>query len=86
MDAFIAGSIPLYWGDPKINEDWNSEAFINAGKLGTENAINLIRQLESNNDLFEKIYSQPVFLDEQKERHIDNINKFEEWLIEKINK
>jgi len=85
MDAFLAGSLPLYWGDPKINEDWNSEAFINVGKMGTENAINLIRRLESDNNMFEKIYSQPVFTDEQKERHINNINKFEEWLVEKIN-
>ena len=31
-------------------------------------------------------YLAPIFTDEQKERHIKNINNFEDWLINIINK
>jgi len=85
MDTFLAGSIPLYWGDPKINENWNKEAFINVGKLGSE-TLNLLKKLETNKDMFNKIYNEPIFTDEQKKNHIYNIDNFENWLIEVIKK
>jgi hypothetical protein len=86
MDAFLGGSIPLYWGDPKIKEDWNPAAFINVGKLGNDEAILKIKELESIKNMFNDIYNTPIFTDEQKKNHIDNMNNFEDWLIEKIKK
>ena len=84
MDAFLAGSIPLYWGDPKINEDWNPEAFINVGKIGVDEAIKKIRELETNAEEFDKIYKQDIFTKTQIEIHENNMRVFEEWLIEII--
>jgi len=85
MDAFLAGSLPIYYGDPKIKEDWNINAFINANK-GTQYAVDLIKKQINDDSLFQEIYQQPIFTDEQKKRHIDNIENFEYWLIEKIKK
>jgi len=84
MDAFLAGSMPLYWGDPKIKLDWNPDAFINVGKLGNDETMNLMRKMETDNTVFQEMYSQPVFTDEQKINHIANIDNFETWLINKI--
>jgi len=84
MDAFLGGSLPLYWGDPKIKEDWNIDAFINVGKLGVENTIKKIKELETNDEEFLKIYKQDVFTEEQKKKHLQNLNNFENWLIKKI--
>jgi hypothetical protein len=86
MDAFLAGSIPLYWGDPKIKEDWNSDAFINVGKIGSDAAISLLKKMETNQEMFNEMYLAPIFTEEQKQRHINNINEFENWLIEKVKK
>lgn len=83
MDAFLTGSVPLYWGDPKIKEDWNEAAFINANK-GTDNAYKNIKILEHDNKWFKIIYEEPIFTDEQKNRHINNIANFEEWLLKVI--
>lgn len=85
MDGFLAGSLPIYWGDPKISINWNEKAFINSMKLG-ENTINIIKKLDTDDELFRSIYNEPVFTDEQRERHIDNINNFENWLIDVIKK
>lgn len=30
LQAFAAGTVPIYWGDPRIAEEFNKEAFINA--------------------------------------------------------
>ena len=34
LDAFAARTIPIYWGNKRIVEDFNSEAFINAYDFG----------------------------------------------------
>jgi len=83
MDGFLGGSLPIYWGDPKIGNDWNKKAFINSTDFGGQ-LLDTIKKLDNDKELFNSYYNEPVFTDEQKERHINNINTFENWLIEKI--
>ena len=86
MDAFLSGSLPIYWGDPKVNEDWNPAAFINMNDYRSEweFGIEHIKAIDGNDKRFQQIYGQPVFTEEQKENHEDNLSNFESWLIEKI--
>jgi alpha(1,3/1,4) fucosyltransferase len=83
MDAFLAGSLPIYWGDPKISEDWNCNAFLYP-RNGLDNEFSLMKELDTNNVLFNTIYNEPIFTDEQKQKHLLNIQNFEIWLINKI--
>ena len=85
MDAFLAGSMPIYWGDPKVKQDWNVDAFINANK-GTNTAFDIMKKMENDNIFFEEVYQQPIFTDEQKQKHETNIEFFETWLIKTIKK
>jgi len=79
MDAFLVGSIPIYWGDPKVGEDWNQKAFINAQ---TQNAwLDIIKTADTNQTFWEEIYEEPVFTNEQKLKHLANLEEFEDWLI-----
>jgi len=82
MDGFLAGSLPIYWGDPKVNEDWNEKAFINVMKQS--NVIDIIKQMDVNDKLFNERYHQPVFTLEQQEKHENNLREFENWLKEKV--
>jgi alpha(1,3/1,4) fucosyltransferase len=79
MDAFLAGCVPIYWGDPKVSEDWNSKAFINAMKH--PNWLDLVKDADQEQGIWEDIYFEPVFTDEQKARHLENLETFESWLI-----
>jgi len=83
MDAFLVGSLPIYWGCSMIHKDWNENAFINVNKLGS-NWLERIKDIDKSDKLFEEIYNEPVFTDSQKQKHLDNIEGFERWLIEKI--
>jgi alpha(1,3/1,4) fucosyltransferase len=85
MDAFLAGSLPLYWGDHKVGNEWNSNAFVHISKLGPD-WIEKVKEIDNNKDLFESIYKEPVFTEEQKFSLEMNLSHFEEWLIEKITK
>lgn len=86
MDGFLSGSIPIYWGDPKINEDWNKDAFINMMKTGNDESIKLIQNMLDYPEKYKEMYSQPIFTDEQKEKHLENLKNFENWIITIIKK
>lgn len=84
MDAFLAGSLPLYWGGPKVSEDWNKEAFINVGVRGLNESYELIHEMERDNKLFLEMYEKPIFTEEQRQNHMYNIKGFEDWFIKII--
>jgi alpha(1,3/1,4) fucosyltransferase len=84
MDAFLGNSLPLYWGCPKIYKDFNENAFINVMTLGNQKSIELIKELDNNDKLYLEYKNQDIFTEEQKERHLKNIENFETWLIQKI--
>jgi hypothetical protein len=79
MDAFLAGSLPIYWGDPKVFKDWNEDAFLNANRLGNY-VHDSVKRLDTSSE-FDEIYAQPVFRDYQQEMHLENMAEFENWLI-----
>lgn len=82
LNAFLVGSIPVYWGDPKVQEDWNSNAFINA--LRQSDWFDLVKIADTNQSFFEDLYNEPVFTDSQKEKLLENLNNFEHFLIKTI--
>jgi len=84
MDAFLAGSLPLYWGDPKVGEDWNEKAFVNVVKYGAGNFMEAIRKMDIEKEAFEAKYHEPVFTDSQKDKLENNLGEFENWLIKII--
>jgi hypothetical protein len=84
MDGLLSGSIPIYWGDPKFKLDFNEKSIINANKLGIEKTVDLIKELDNNENLFNEYYNQEVFTEEQKLKLEDNLNNFQNWLINRI--
>lgn len=82
MDAFLVGSMPIYWGDIKAGEDWNSEAFIDV----TRKDLETVKHIDSDWKLFQSIYEKPVFTEEQKKKLENNLNNFETWLINIVKK
>lgn len=82
MDAFLVGSLPIYWGDPKVGEDWNQRAFINVQK--NDNWFDFVKTADTNQTFWEEFYEEPVFTDDQKKKHQENLKNFETWLIDVI--
>lgn len=82
MDGFLAGTIPIYWGDPHIHLDWNQDSFINA--MTNPNWIEEVKRLDGNWHAYEEKYNQPIFTHEQRLKHRENLAGFKEWLIGKI--
>ena len=83
MDAFLVGSMPLYWGDPKVKEDFNPLAFVNVNDYGS-NIKTIIQRLDSTDAAFNETYNQPIFSDYQRDKLENNLKNFETWLVKII--
>ncbi len=80
MQAFAAGGIPIYWGDPLVNRMFNSKAFINVSDFESiTEAIDFIRNVDQNEDLYKQILSEPAL----NENYLLNTisNQFQEFLF-----
>lgn len=54
-------SIPIYWGSDRVIEDFNENAFINANKLSSEDLLNQIIELDTNEDKYLDKINEPIF-------------------------
>ncbi len=64
LHAKAAGCIPIYWGDPKVERDFDTAGFIDARKIATgAELINLVKEVDSDDELWKKKFRVPA-LDE----------------------
>lgn len=56
MEAFAAGTIPIYWGDPNVDKDFNPDSFINTHDYcNFDEVIERVKQIDNDDDLYMKI-------------------------------
>lgn len=63
VEAFAAGTVPIYWGDPNISCLFNESSFIDVGKFDSLNdAINFIKKIDQDDNLYRKMIKTPALL------------------------
>ena len=64
LHAKAAGCIPIYWGDPKVERDFDTSGFIDAREaLTSDSLIKLVKEVDENPTVWLQKYSMPA-LDE----------------------
>lgn len=57
--SFLAGSIPIYWGAPNINDFFNPKSFINISDFNTfDDAIEYVKEVDNNDALYTSYLSE----------------------------
>jgi len=78
MEPMVAGSIPIYWGNPLINQDFNTKSFINWNDYGSDEAvIERIIELDQDEEKYRKMLAEPWLTGNMFNQYND-INKIEE--------
>jgi hypothetical protein len=78
-EAYIGGTIPIYWGSPTIEVDFNPNAFLNWYDYGSDEAlIEEVLMLDSNPHRYKEMYMQPLFTKDNFNRFID-VSKLLTW-------
>lgn len=61
LQAFAAGTIPIYWGNPRIADDFCSDSFINCHEYGDfEEVIEKIKEIDNDDELFAHYIQTPI--------------------------
>lgn len=61
-DAFAAGTIPIYWGDPDIATEINPDAFIDCHAFASPEALLArVKQIDGDDALYRSMLTAPVF-------------------------
>jgi alpha(1,3/1,4) fucosyltransferase len=86
IDAFQAGTVPIYFGNPRINEDFISARFINVHDYNSYNeAIQAIIEVDSDDELFNYYQQQDVVLNYDQQDFVDFLeNIFDQDLANAI--
>jgi hypothetical protein len=71
----IVNSIPIYWGNPLVANDWNTKSFINAYDFkNIFELIEYIKEVDNNNNLYKQILLEPHFKSENIPQDLDYNN------------
>ena len=63
LDPFLAGSIPIYWGCPKIAQMFNPAAFINCHDYSSlDEVVSRVQEIDNDDELYLKYATAPPFL------------------------
>jgi hypothetical protein len=62
IEPLLMGSIPIYWGDPHIEEDFNPECFINVHKFDNiDKVIERVMEIDRDDNLWKSYVTAPIF-------------------------
>lgn len=76
-----AGSVPIYWGDPTIGQEFNEKRFVNCHKFKSyDEVVNEIRRIDHDEHLWEEMVSQPMQTSEQEEATKKEIKAYLDFL------
>ncbi len=64
LQAFSAKTIPIYWGNPNISREFNTDSFINCHDFDSfEDVIQRIKEIDEDDELYLKILNSPIALE-----------------------
>ena len=74
MQAFAAQTIPIYWGNPFIGREFNTQSFVNCHDFRSwSEVIDAVRRIDTNDELYLKMMRTPALTGP--ERDIDRMEE-----------
>lgn len=65
-DVFQAGAIPIYWGNERVSEEFNSAAMLNRHEFASDEAlVQRVSEIDNDDRLWLEYRRQPCFVNDQ---------------------
>jgi hypothetical protein len=87
-EAYMFGTVPIYWGSPTIECDFNPKAFLNWHDYQDDDAfMEAIIEVDTKPELYEQMYMEPLFNSwkEPYNKYLD-MNRFRNWFKKNVYK
>lgn len=77
LTSMLANTIPIYFGNPTVTNEYNPRSFINASDFDSiEDLVKHVKEVDQNDDLYLQIMNEPWRTPEQIERFKEDTEKF----------
>jgi hypothetical protein len=77
MTALQANTVPIYWGNPEIADDFNPACYINANDCTDfHDPIERVREIDTDDELWCSMISQPWQTEEQVRREEAQVEEY----------
>lgn len=87
VQAWMAGTIPIYWGDPSVGEQFNEGAFINCHAYKSwDDVIERIIEIDNNEEIYLRMQKQSIYNKESNLTELMDENYFKNWLYHILDK
>ena len=81
LTSFAAHTVPIYWGNPVVAQEYNPEAFINCHNYSSfDELIKRIREIDEDDDLWAYMVSQPWQTEEQQRASEQEDKSYKEFI------
>lgn len=71
VEPMLAYSLPIYWGDPRVGEDFNPASFVNANIMSIDEAVEAVILLDRHEDLYAQALGEPWLHGNTLNRYLD---------------
>jgi hypothetical protein len=72
MEPMTVGTIPIYWGNPLVDRDFNTKSFVNCHDYkNEEEVIEKIIELDTHEDKYREMLTEPWFKDNKPTKYGD---------------
>ena len=80
IEPLAVNSVPIYWGNPNVNQDFNSKSFVNAADFKSlDELVQEIIRLDNDNAAYLNMVQEPPFTNSQK-NSVEWINEFDVYM------
>jgi hypothetical protein len=80
LEPLLVDSIPIYWGNPLVYKDFNTNCFINCHDYkNMKEVIEKIIELDNNDDLLKDYLTRPIFPNNELPEYVDNKNILQQF-------
>lgn len=83
IQAWEAGTVPIYWGANDIGIEFNERALININSFTDLNAaIEEIKKIDNNDELYLELLKQPIQKENKREQYCSDVQNFLNNIVE----
>lgn len=80
MTSLQAHTVPIYWGNPDVENEYNEKAFINANKYKSlDDLADYIKKIDQSEELWCEYICQPMHTEQQKKDISERIKKYKDF-------
>lgn len=77
LTSFLAHTVPIYWGNPYVAEEYNPEAFVNCHDYDSlDGVVKRVREIDGDDNLWAHMVSQPWQTEKQKRKSALDYEKY----------